>query len=717
MENQGNKFLNTQYGELASSHEVKRAVGAAGKEKIGDKDVRTEIYLKRIEKILSRELFGGKKKGIDLLEKLLVSDMVLDTQDEDLVLKLAKSLYESEKKVTIERGQGADVERYELEDDDLLEKYKGAILEKAEIQKQTLGVWFTYLKRNDANYPMWFRYYVVRSLMDMGQFSRDDVGYSSRTDTTIEPFPEFNAASLAFVEKSISIDLEAEVISPEVEEAIVRDTKLDEATFARIASLKEELQYNSTQAALKNARARARSEYVEKRREEKRRTYVEDTPLNEERKEELTEELLKRLSSKKFSELYAFAQVETDGNLDRESLVGEWVKYDRGSDYRLLEKGLKGKGTGWCTSEGSAQGQIQAGDFYVYYTNNKAGVPTEPRIAIRMQDDQIGEIRGVDPRQELEPSLVDTAREFYKNLSGSSKYEKASADMKQMTAIYTKSFIIDKETKEKQYLGPVLTEEELRFLYEVDRSIEGFGYEKDPRIEEVQKMRSRQQDVLSLCDCDPAHIAITFEDLKETTIVFAHDDGKNLTFVDFREEKYQGKLAQLVELSKSIKETGSKAVPDMSFLGGIVHARVSKEYLKDRETAFEKFKGADTTPEYIWAEWAKVSFKTPEKTGVDFVTFSYNQDMQTRGSSEKIVADMEKLGYRAPTFEEMILAGIAEPKFTKVSNKYFVGLTKYQVGGGVCVPLLYRLGGERALGRIGWGNEWDSRGRFLVVRK
>ncbi len=355
MENKGNTFLNTQYGDLSSSPEVKRAAIAAGHEKLGDRDTRIKTYLERLERVMTRERVGGKK-GESLLEKILVSEMVLDVDDEDLVLKLAKSLYESEKRVAVERGQGADVERYELQDDELLEKYQGAILEKAEIQKQTLGSWFTYLKRNDASYPIWFRYYVVRSLMDMGQFSRDEVTYTNRTETTIAPFPEFNAASLAFVYKSIETDLEAESIPLQVEEAIVRDTKLDQATIAKIATLKEEFQYNATQAALKNTRARARTEYIESKRVIARKEYLENVPLNEERKEELTEELLKRLSSKKFAELYAFAQVETAGNLDRESLMGEWVKYDKGSNYRLLEKGLRGKGTGWCTAEGSARG-------------------------------------------------------------------------------------------------------------------------------------------------------------------------------------------------------------------------------------------------------------------------------------------------------------------------------------------------------------------------
>ena len=324
MENKGNAFLNTQYPSLSSSKEVKRAVIASGEARIGNKEERTGFYLGRLEKILTRKRYGGGKSGQDMLEHLLVAEMVLDMENEELVLKLAKGLYESQKRIAIERGQGSDVEKYEMTDEHLIEKYKGAIREKAEIQKRSLGAWFTYLKENDAQYPLWFRYYVVRSLMDMGQFNRDDVTYTNRSETTISAYPEMNAEALAFVYKSVEHQLSTESVPQEVEEAIIRDVKLDEDIRVKIATLKEESQYNATQSALKNARAKARTEYLQKQKEKQNKTFLEGVSLDDDRKEELSEELLKRLGTKKFSNLYAFAQVETAGNLDRESLVGEW---------------------------------------------------------------------------------------------------------------------------------------------------------------------------------------------------------------------------------------------------------------------------------------------------------------------------------------------------------------------------------------------------------
>lgn len=345
-----------------------------------------------------------------------------------------------------------------------MNKYKEAIVEKAEIQKKTIQSWIDYLKSEDANYPLWFKYFVFRSLKQMGSFERDDVTYGKRSETTIAPFPELNSEALGFVRKAITDELN---------------------------------------------------------KEEKQKEYITD---ENPRQEELLEELNKRLQGKNFAKLYAFAQIECAGNLDKESLQGEWVTYKQGSDFTLLEEGLKGKGTGWCTAEGSAQRQIQNGDFYVYYTNNKTGVPTEPRIAIRMQNNngkqEIAEIRGVNKRQELEPELVDTAKEFYKDLSGAEKYEKSDHDMKMMTEIYTKCFKTEKGTGEKIYLNPELSKEELSFLYELDSTIESFGYDKDPRIEEIRNQRNISEDIPIIFECNLDQIATEPQEVDENTKVY-----------------------------------------------------------------------------------------------------------------------------------------------------------------------------------------------------
>jgi hypothetical protein len=76
---------------------------------------------------------------------------------------------------------------------------------------------------------------------------------------------------------------------------------------------------------------------------------------------------------------------------------------------------LNGYRTGWCTATGSAPYQLQAGDFYVFYSTNRKGEDKVPRIAIRMEGDRVAEIRGIDAQQELEQDLVETMEEKAKN--------------------------------------------------------------------------------------------------------------------------------------------------------------------------------------------------------------------------------------------------------------------------------------------------------------
>src|ERR1035437_2675814 len=112
--------------------------------------------------------------------------------------------------------------------------------------------------------------------------------------------------------------------------------------------------------------------------------------------------------SKKFPTLYAeLIQKSLAASMEnREEVKGTWVKYEQKNDgdAEKLFQSLEGKGTGWCTAgHSTAKTQIESGDFYVYYTNDSSGEPTQPRIAIRMDgDNRIGEVRGILPHQGVE---------------------------------------------------------------------------------------------------------------------------------------------------------------------------------------------------------------------------------------------------------------------------------------------------------------------------
>ena len=220
-------------------------------------------------------------------------------------------------------------------------------------------------------------------------------------------------------------------------------------------------------------------------------------------KEEIDDnEIQKLLESGSFSKLYAYSLKKLD-SLYKDNIKsdeGIWKKYDKGSNPEILFNDIYGKGTGWCTAGGieTATKHLNGGDFYVYYTRDKDGVYTNPRIAIRMEDNSIAEIRGIAENQNLETNMEEVVEKKLEEFPDKDTYKKKVNDMKMMTYIYTKF-------KNKVEL----TKEDLRFLYEIDNEIIGFGYGTDPRIEEIIKARNNERkDLAMLFSCKEEEIAL-----------------------------------------------------------------------------------------------------------------------------------------------------------------------------------------------------------------
>jgi hypothetical protein len=643
---EGGKFLDKKYGDLTGSREVERAVARARLDEERDfaphtREERVEAYLSRLENIIKDD------RGWRLLKQKLLKELTIDTDDEEVVAKIARGLYEAEKRIAINQGRGADIER--LSDDEVLPQYTKAVYEKREIQERSLSAWLDYLEKNDAHHPTWFRYFVVRNLDKMGTLNKEKGEYSKRTDYTVAPFPELNSEALGFVYRMLTTGVGSQ-------------------------------------------------EYV---------LDLQETP---EQQAETTQKLatLRNLIEKKdFAKLYVFAQIETAGALNRESLQGEWRKFEQGSDYRVLENSLKGKGTGWCTAEGSASAHVRDGDFYVYFTRSAAGVYSEPRIAIRMEGDTVAEVRGVNHRQELEPALVEVAQAQYKQLPGGERFDKKSADMKQVTALV-----------QKQEKNISFTKDDLRFLYELDGTIEGFGYDDDPRIVELRRGRNRQQDIETMCDCTPEYIATDIQDLNEETQVFCVDKGDKISFVDFREAKNQAKLLQIIEFNKAFKETGSPARLDVAIEGGIVPLELTQdnlESLQNYETAIKAYEKADGgSPSWVWEPLQNIPWTPPNRRSLAVHILDHGRTNEAE--RDQLVADMDNAGYRVLTFSELVALGVSKPELNKrdeILNTY----EKHTLHGGSRVPYLYWDGGGRRLRALHADADWGAHYRFLFVRK
>lgn len=193
-------------------------------------------------------------------------------------------------------------------------------------------------------------------------------------------------------------------------------------------------------------------------------------------KENIVDKKLNELiNNGSFSKLYSYAVLKLDSVKDDgfKSNDGIWKKYNKESNPEILFNDINGKGTGWCTAGGikTARAHINGGDFHVYYTKDREGNYTKPRIAIRMKDNQIAEIRGISENQNIETNMEKVVDKKLEEFPDGDEYKKKVKDMEMLTYIYTKH-----ENKGE------LTKTDLRFLYEIDDKITGFGYARDPRI-------------------------------------------------------------------------------------------------------------------------------------------------------------------------------------------------------------------------------------------
>ena len=237
--------------------------------------------------------------------------------------------------------------------------------------------------------------------------------------------------------------------------------------------------------------------------------------------DEISEEAKRALENgESFKKLYEYYLTNTNHVNRSGDTDGIWIKYDQGSDYKPLWKSLQGKNTGWCTAgEETAKTQLLNGDFYVYYTKDDKGEYKEPRIAIRMDGkSKIGEVRGVGEHQNLEGCMTSIAEEKLKEFPDKDKYLKSVHDMKLLTEI---------DNKVNDNVD--LTREELIFLYEVDNKIEGFGYDRDPRIQEIRNKRNNKKDLAFIFHCKEENIGTKLSDFERNNIIYFYGD---LEYVD-----------------------------------------------------------------------------------------------------------------------------------------------------------------------------------------
>ncbi|MDO8574599.1 MAG: hypothetical protein Q7R86_03140 [bacterium] len=445
------EFLKQKY-DLHNAEEVEAAASRTEKrtgEKLSqDPEERIQNYLDRLERLVidpgkeqERKMFGAEPRPRALT---LLREMVMEKYVRPNKQKMAEGAARVEERAAREMGVEAHYGPEELEQ-------RGEVA--VEDLEKSLDNWITYLSDANEPYPVWFRYYAFRNVLDMGDYDKDKKEFTKRSAGSTRLFPDIDRGALAYVEQMV-------------------EAAKDQGVLERLKKAQEAVQTPADQI--------------------------------------ITKEKAASFAKLSFSKQYVLG-IRQAGEITpemREETSGKWIRYEKGTDPTALWASLQNKGTAWCTKGfATAETQLKGGDFYVYYTLDRQGKPTIPRIAIRMQGDGIGEVRGVeDNQQNLEGNMVEAAEAKMNDLPGSERYRKASTDMKLLTGI-----------EKKLTHGEKLQKNDLVFLYEINSPIEGFGYQKDPRILELRKQRNPEEDMPIVFECTHEQIVRKPEDINENT--------------------------------------------------------------------------------------------------------------------------------------------------------------------------------------------------------
>ena len=385
-------------------------------------------------------------------------------------------------------------------------------------QKKSLGMWLEYLSDETADYPTWAKYWAFQGMLKMGSYDENKGIYLKRNKKTIAPFVSANP----------------EIIAKSIE------------TIIKLVN-KEEIDSN-------------------------------------------VQEKLSKTDS--FNKIYSvFEKKYKENIIDKSSTDGIWIKYNQGSKEEAikLSKTLENKNTNWCTaSETMAIKQVcgpyenarHGGDFYVYYTKDKEGKYTVPRIAIRLSGkNKIGEIRGIEEGQNLEEVMTDALEKKLKEMTflkeeDIKEYLEKIDGLRELTRI-------GKKTEKNE----LLTEEELVNIYTRQY---GFGWRQDPKVIKIQNMRDKTNDYNLVKNKDIKVDFIINEYLKEGTII----DDKEIMLKAVKQNPYSLKYA-----SEKLRDDKEVVLESVKRAGSTLKY-ASNELKGDKEVVLSAAKISESSLKY-----------------------------------------------------------------------------------------------------------------------
>lgn len=195
--------------------------------------------------------------------------------------------------------------------------------------------------------------------------------------------------------------------------------------------------------------------------------------------------------------------------------------------------------------------------------------------------------------------------------------------------------------EQKTIAGRSLTKHDLLFLYEINAPIEGFGYDKDPRVVELRKERNPDEDMLIVFECDESQIAHSVDQINESTRVYVGKlepgifdrlpEGVENVYTKFPEGRIRSQSIQIGgkderELEKLLERNGHQIY---------TYAKSMMEH--------EDFNRSLREPDPKQPDWKKWKIKSPEEAVLIQLRVK-DLGFLDRATTDQIYARAEELG-------------------------------------------------------------------------
>ncbi|HMO79145.1 MAG TPA: hypothetical protein PKA96_03125, partial [Candidatus Paceibacterota bacterium] len=199
-------------------------------------------------------------------------------------------------------------------------------------------------------------------------------------------------------------------------------------------------------------------------------------------------------SNASFDKLYGqtIKHLDKEKHKDIENIKGEWITF---TNPDKLVQSLYGKRSYLCIAQDShAKKYINNGPVILFFSEDEEGNNTIPRVAIATnKSGQVYEVRGTyNANEDIDPYITDTLEAKLNTLPNGDNSKQKIHDSRMLLSVKVKS-----ERKKP------LNKEELRFIYQLDRPIEIFGYQQSRNdiITEILNGRDINADLPILFDC------------------------------------------------------------------------------------------------------------------------------------------------------------------------------------------------------------------------